>query len=361
MMRFDILTLFPEIFPNVLNSSILGRAVKKNLLSFNFVNIRDFSNDIHGKVDDYPYGGGCGMLMQAQPIYDAYKSVVDPDEKKPLTVFLSPRGRKFDQEIAKEMVQSKHIVLICGHYEGIDQRVIDEISDFELSIGDYVLTGGELGAMVVCDAVSRMVPGVLSEEAGFVCESHYNGLLEYPQYTRPPVWHDRKVPDVLLSGHQENIDAWRHEKALQLTENVRPDLYYSSNNLPLSAREITSKEVAFELIGFSLHNQDDIFKKKRKLLQKLRRKGYMVQDDFKVYNCHQTLNEKLKGEHNFVVISDETTDSIHFENPALWIANEHDTGSIYPSKLKWDDDNTIYEEISRFLSISHIVKKFSKI
>ena len=177
MMQFDILTLFPEIFPNVLETSILGRAVKNKLLSFKYTNIRDYSKDKHNRVDDYPYGGGCGMVMQPQPIYDAYKDITSDCTEKPLTIFLSPRGKTFNQEIAKEMVNHNRIILICGHYEGIDQRVIDEIADYELSVGDFVLTGGELGAMIVCDAVSRLVPGVLAEEESFIGESHYNSLL----------------------------------------------------------------------------------------------------------------------------------------------------------------------------------------
>ena len=359
MIQFDILTLFPEIFPNVLETSVLGRAVQKNLLSFNYVNIRDYSTDIHNKVDDYPYGGGCGMLMQAQPIYDAYTSVLKDGESKPLTVFLSPRGRTFNQEIAKEMSKHEHIVLVCGHYEGIDQRVIDEIGDFELSIGDYVLTGGELGAMVVCDAVSRMVPGVLAEEAGFVGESHYDGLLEYPQFTRPPVWKNRSVPDVLLSGHQKNIDSWRHEQSLTLTEKVRPDLFYSTKHTPMAARKSTVEDVSFELIGFSLNNADEVFKTKRKLFQKLQRKGFGVKDSFKVFDKYEKIITKLENTSISVVVSDINSAKIEFLNPTIWLSNEHNTDSLFPYKVNLDGDD-VYEEISRFLSIATIVKKFSK-
>ena len=224
MMKFDILTLFPEVFSGVLNSSILKNASNKGILEFNYINIRDFTNNKHKRVDDYPYGGGAGMLLQTQPIFDAYKFVLDNSEKRPKTIYLSPRGKVFNQEIAKELANEEHIVLICGHYEGIDQRIIDEVCDYELSIGDYVLTGGELAAMVVCDSVSRLVPGVLSCEESYSGESHYNGLLEYPQYTRPPVFHNVEVPDVLLSGNDKKIAKWREERAYEITEKVRPDL-----------------------------------------------------------------------------------------------------------------------------------------
>ena len=224
MMKFDILTLFPEVFSGVLNSSILKNASQKGILEFNYINIRYFTNNKHKRVDDYPYGGGAGMLLQTQPIYDAYKYILDNSEKRPKTIYLSPRGRVFNQEIAKELSKEEHIVLICGHYEGIDQRIIDEICDYELSIGDYVLTGGELAAMVVCDSVSRLVPGVLSCEESYSGESHYDGLLEYPQYTRPPVFHNVEVPDVLLSGNDKNILKWREDRAYEITEKIRPDL-----------------------------------------------------------------------------------------------------------------------------------------
>lgn len=224
MMKFDILTLFPEVFSSVLNSSILKRGAEKGLLNFNYINIRDFTNDKHKRVDDYPYGGGAGMLMQTQPIYDAYKYALDNVKKRPKTIYLSPRGKVFNQEVAKELAKEEHIVLICGHYEGIDQRIIDEICDYELSIGDFVLTGGELAAMVVCDSVSRLVPGVLAGEESYSCESHYDGMLEFPQYTRPPVYHNVEVPAVLLSGNDKKIEKWRNDRAYEITAKVRPDL-----------------------------------------------------------------------------------------------------------------------------------------
>lgn len=237
MMRFDILTLFPEVF-SAFNYSIIKNACDKGILEFNYINIRDFSNDKHKRVDDYTYGGGAGMLMQPQPIYDAYQYVLDNSKKRPKTIYLSPRGKVFNQQIAKELAKEEQIVLICGHYEGIDQRIIDEICDYELSIGDFVLTGGEQAAIVVCDAVSRLVPGVLSGEESYTCESHYNNMLEFEQYTRPPVFHDVKVPDVLLSGNQKLIDKWRDEKSYEITLANRPDL--------LNGKAINKFEPPFE-------------------------------------------------------------------------------------------------------------------
>ncbi len=223
-MRIDILTLFPEMVDGALSESIIGRARSNNLIEINCINIRDFSKDKHRRVDDYPYGGGTGMVMQPQPIYDACKSIIDSVEKKPVIIYMSPQGKVFNQSVAKELLAYEHIVLLCGHYEGVDERVIEEIVDFELSIGDFVLTGGELPAIVIADCVARLVPGVLAEEASFTDESHYNGLLEYPQYTRPPEFMGRKVPEVLLSGHHKNIEAWRKEQSILRTKQKRPDL-----------------------------------------------------------------------------------------------------------------------------------------
>ena len=228
-MKIDILTLFPEMVDNILSESIIGRARANNKIEINCINIRDFSKDKHRRVDDYPYGGGMGMVMQPQPIYDAYKSIVDKSETKPVVIYMSPQGRVFNQTIAKELVSYEHIILLCGHYEGVDERIIEEIVDFELSIGDYVLTGGELPAAVVADCVARLVPGVLSDDMSFIDESHYNNLLEYPQYTRPPEFMGRKVPEVLLSGHHKNIEAWREEQSFKRTKIKRPDLLGENN------------------------------------------------------------------------------------------------------------------------------------
>lgn len=216
-LRVDILTLFPEMFDAVLNSSIIGRAVENGILEINCVQIRDFAFNKHRQVDDYPYGGGQGMVMQAEPIYLAYMSVCEGLSYKPKTIYLSPQGKTFRQSTAKRLSKDKHLVLICGHYEGVDQRVLDEIVDMEISIGDFVLTGGEIGAMAVVDATARMIPGVLASEACFSDESHFDGLLEYPQYTRPSVWHEREVPEVLLSGNHKLIEEWKRFSALKNT------------------------------------------------------------------------------------------------------------------------------------------------
>lgn len=223
-MRFHILTLFPEMFSGVLHESMLGRAEKNNIIEFDIINIRDFACNKHNRVDDYPYGGGRGMVMQAEPIYRAYESICEKLEGKPHVIYMSPKGKVFSQAHAVRLSRKENLVILCGHYEGVDQRIIDEIVDEEISIGDYVLTGGEIPAMAVIDSVSRMIEGVLSNEDSFCDESHYGGLLEYPHYTRPPVFHGVKVPDVLLSGNHALIAKWRHEKAIEETRNKRPDL-----------------------------------------------------------------------------------------------------------------------------------------
>ena len=222
-MKFHILTLFPEMVMNGLNTSIIGRAAAQGLLSLNAVNIRDYTLDKHGKVDDYPYGGGAGMLMQAQPVYDAYQAVAG--EKKVRTIYVTPQGTPFTQKKAEEFAEEEELVFLCGHYEGIDERVLEEIVTDYVSIGDYVLTGGELPAMVMIDAISRLVPGVLNNEVSAETESFHNDLLEYPQYSRPEEWHGRKVPQVLLSGNHKNINQWRLEQSQERTAKRRPDLY----------------------------------------------------------------------------------------------------------------------------------------
>ena len=218
-MKFDVLTLFPEMF-ETMNKSIIGRAIEKDLININLVNIRDFSKDKHKNVDDTPYGGGAGMVIRPDVVYDAYQSVKTPESK---VIYMSPQGKVLNQKKVVELSKEKHLILLCGHYEGIDQRVLDEIVDEEISIGDYVLTGGELPAMVVIDSVSRYVEGVISKESTSE-ESFSNGLLEYPQYTRPEVFNGVKVPDVLISGHHENIRKWREEKSLEFTKMKRPEL-----------------------------------------------------------------------------------------------------------------------------------------
>ncbi len=224
-MKFDVLTLFPELFVSVMGESIIGRAQKNGLVEINAVNIRDYSKDKHRKVDDYPFGGGNGMVMMCQPVIDAYNAITEGMEQKPKVLYMSPQGKVLTQEMAKELSTQEHLILLCGHYEGIDERIIEEIVDEEVSIGDYVLTGGELPAMVLIDCVSRLIPGVLSTEGSFSDESHFNGLLEYPQYTRPADYNGNKVPDVLLSGHHANIEKWRMQQSLDRTREKRPDLY----------------------------------------------------------------------------------------------------------------------------------------
>ena len=231
-MRFDVLTLFPEMLEAVLGGSIIGRAQKDDLIDLNFVQIRSYSNDKHRRVDDYPYGGGTGMLMAAQPIYDAYRSVTDGLGYKPHTVYMSPKGSVFNQNTAKRLLEKKHIVILCGHYEGVDQRVLDEIIDEEISVGDYVLTGGELPACIVIDCVARLLDGVLADKICHEEESLSSGLLEYPQYTRPAEFLGRKVPEVLLSGNHAAVDAWRYEKAFAKTMLYRPDILDKKRTLP---------------------------------------------------------------------------------------------------------------------------------
>lgn len=218
------MTLFPEMCERVMDESIIGRARRSGKVEIVCTNIRDFSGNKHNKVDDTPYGGGMGMVMSAQPIYDCYNSLYNEGEEKPHLIYMSPKGETFTQKKAVELSKKDRIVLLCGHYEGIDQRVIDEIVDEELSLGDYVLTGGELPALTVADAVCRMLPGVLSDDLCFEEESHFSGLLEYPQYTKPAVWNKRTVPEVLLSGNHAKIADWRKIQSILLTINKRPDM-----------------------------------------------------------------------------------------------------------------------------------------
>ncbi len=234
-MRFHILTLFPQMVKQGLETSIIGKAVEKGILSLNLVNIRDYTADRHNKVDDYPYGGGAGMVMQAQPIYDAWKSVVDALGYRPRCIYLSPQGQLFNQPMAKALAGEEDIILLCGHYEGVDERVLEEIVTEQVSIGDYVLTGGELAAMVMTDAIARMVPGVLTNEESGSTESLEGGLLEYPQYSRPVEWQGRRVPDVLLSGDHQRVEVWRREQSVLRTLEHRPELLEKAS---LSRQEV---------------------------------------------------------------------------------------------------------------------------
>jgi tRNA (guanine37-N1)-methyltransferase len=238
-MNFHLLTLFPEMVMSGLDTSIIGRAVKAGLLSIDAVNIRDYAYNKHQSVDDYPYGGGAGMLMQAEPVFQAYSAVMERIQeknpgRKPRVVYLSPQGRTFSQRIAEEFAKEEELILLCGHYEGIDERVLEEIVTDYISIGDYVLTGGELPAMVMVDTISRLVPGVLHNEVSAELESFQESLLEYPQYSRPEEWHGKKVPEVLLSGHHANIEKWRRRQSVIRTALNRPDL--------LEKAELTEEE-----------------------------------------------------------------------------------------------------------------------
>lgn len=232
-MRFHILTLFPEMVMQGLLTSITGRAVKQNKIAIEATNIRDYTLDKHAKVDDYPYGGGAGMLMQAQPVYDAYRSVADriPEGAKKRVVYVTPQGTPFTQQMAQDFAACDDLILLCGHYEGIDERVLEEVVTDYVSIGDYVLTGGELASMVIVDAVARLVPDVLNNDQSAETESFHGNLLEYPQYSRPEVWHDKKVPQVLLSGNQKKINEWRLEQSVIRTQERRPDLYVKYEEL----------------------------------------------------------------------------------------------------------------------------------
>ena len=233
-MNYHVLTLFPEMIENGMNTSITGRAITKGLLSLEAINIRDFAFNKHQKVDDYPYGGGAGMLMQAEPVYLSYESIAERIGRKPRVIFLTPQGKTFNQDMAKEFALEEDLVFLWGHYEGIDERVLEEIVTDYVSNGDYVLTGGELPAMVMMDSISRMVPGVLNNQESGETESFSGNLLEYPQYSRPEEWHGKKVPEVLLSGHHANVDKWRREQSIIRTAKWRPDL--------LPKADLTNKE-----------------------------------------------------------------------------------------------------------------------
>ena len=236
MKQFFVLTLFPEMIQQTLSHSIMGRAQKEGHISVEAINIRDYTLNKQKHVDDYPYGGGAGMVMQAQPIYDAYQSIAEKAQGARV-VYMTPQGRPFTQRIAEELSQEENLVFLCGHYEGIDERIIEEIVTDEISLGDFVLTGGELAAITIIDAVSRLVPGVLGKEDSFADESFSDGLLEYPQYTRPPVFHGKEVPEIRSSGHHANIAKWRREQSLIRTVKKRPDL--------LETAELTAKERQF--------------------------------------------------------------------------------------------------------------------
>ncbi|MBR6307172.1 MAG: tRNA (guanosine(37)-N1)-methyltransferase TrmD [Lachnospiraceae bacterium] len=247
-MFYHVLTLFPEMITESLNMSIIGRALDKEYISLEAVQIRDYTLDKHNKVDDYTYGGGAGMLMQAQPVYDCceavQKSIEDAGRKRSRVIYVTPGGHTFNQKMAEDFAREEDLIFLCGHYEGIDERVLEEVVTDYVSIGDYVLTGGELPAMVMIDCISRLVPGVLSNAESSMIESFSNGLLEYPQYTRPEEWHGKKVPEILLSGHHANVEKWRLEQSLIKTQKIRPDLYdaYMEAHPPIVKKKRRSKK-----------------------------------------------------------------------------------------------------------------------
>lgn len=227
-MRIDILTLFPDMCDTVLGESIIGRARAAGKVEINTIDIRNYTEDKHRRVDDKPYGGGMGMVMQAEPIYKCFNSLCEQIGSKPHLLYMTPQGKTLTQQRVKELSKLDNIAILCGHYEGIDERIIEELEPEEISVGDYVLTGGELPALIVADSVSRMLPGVLSDDECFEEESHYNSLLEYPQYTHPSEWNSRNVPEVLLSGHHANVDKWRRQQSLKRTLERRPDMLDSA-------------------------------------------------------------------------------------------------------------------------------------
>lgn len=249
-MRFDVMTLFPEMIINGLGTSITGRAMEKGILNIRAWNIRDYAFNKHNSVDDYPYGGGAGMLMQAEPVYQTYRAICEDSQlsdtkQRPRVIYLSPQGQTFHQQMAEDLAKEEHLILLCGHYEGIDERVLEEVVTDYVSIGDYVLTGGELPAMIMIDAISRMIPGVLHNDSSAEFESFQDNLLEYPHYSRPEVWHDKKVPPILLSGHHANVEKWRREQSVIRTAKWRPDLLERAELSPkekLLAEEILNNK-----------------------------------------------------------------------------------------------------------------------
>ena len=239
-MDFHVLTLFPDMVMQGLNTSIIGRAIEEGIINLKDTNIRDYTNEKHGKTDDYPYEGGAGMVMQAQPVYDAFKAITEDLPYKPRVIYLTPQGRVFNQQAARELAVEKGLIFLCGHYEGIDERVIEEIVTDEFSIGDFVVTGGEMPAMLMIDAISRMIPGVLHNLDSAEGDSFGDGLLEYPQYSRPEVWNGKRVPPILLSGDHAKVDAWRRRQAIERTARLRPDLLESANLTEAERAELES-------------------------------------------------------------------------------------------------------------------------
>ena len=362
-MRIDILTLFPEFFSSILNNSITGRAIEKGILEYNFINIRDYADDKHNRVDDYPFGGGLGMLLKPQPIFNAYNSILRSTSKRPKTVYMSPRGRVFNQQIANELASEEHIVIICGHYEGVDQRIIDEICDYELSIGDFVLTGGEIPAIAVCDAVSRLVPGVLSEEDSYETESHYNGLLEFSQYTRPRVFNGKEIPEILLSGNQSEIDKWKYENSVEITKINRPDLYEKH----FSEQIVTQEELKVSLLLLG-NTQKCNFKVLPELEMQLKKRNVKI-DNLFVNELTTAMQDNLVvlicGEHEFdfnliknrkqnIIFAVRETDTIALTDEIVNIAT---VPSDFLFDLSFKSISEISEQIELFLKAVQLKNK----
>lgn len=242
-MTIDIMTLFPDMIDSVMQTSVIGKAQKRGLIQIRATNIRDYSPTYNRRTDDYPYGGGKGLVMLAEPLYLCHKAICEQAGGHVHTVFMGPQGRRFNQDVARELLGKKHVIFVCGHYEGVDERFLEECVDEEISLGDFVVTGGEIPAMAMADAICRMVPGVLAEEVCFTDESHWDGLLEYPQYTRPEEWRGRRVPDILLSGHHVNIEKWRRRQSLLRTLKRRPALLKKA---PLSVQDVLTLEDILE-------------------------------------------------------------------------------------------------------------------
>ena len=260
-MNYYVMTLFPEMIEQGMHTSIIGRAMTKGLLSLETVNIRDYSVAGNGRIDDYPYGGGAGMVMQAEPVYRAYEALTGRIGRRPRLIYLTPQGRVFDQAMAAELAKEEDLIFLCGHYEGIDERVLEEIATDFVSIGDYVLTGGELPSMVMMDSIARMVPGVLSNQESGETESFQDGLLEYPQYSRPELWHEKAVPPVLLSGHHGNVDRWRRNQSILRTLHRRPEL--------LSQAVFDKKDKKFLRAVLSGEEAEPVTEEEKRILVKL--------------------------------------------------------------------------------------------
>ncbi len=326
-MRYHVLTLFPEMIHQAANTSIVGRALKNGAIHLETTNIRDFSANKHMRVDDYPYGGGAGMVMEAEPVFRAYESVKEKVGYKPRTVYLTPQGKVLNQTMVEEFALDEELILLCGHYEGIDERVLEEIVTDYVSIGDYVLTGGELGAMVMIDAISRFVPGVLSNEESSQFESLQDNLLEYPHYTRPEIWHEKKVPEVLLSGDHKRIEAWRHEQSIQRTTKRRPDLFKKSYRVHLAFFGSPDLKNQAEELCNALSRYGELLNFNRK---KLRRQRYC-------FECQDML----------LILADKEI----IENPGEPEAFLNMTGRMTPCFILIADDGGHREKVEQKLRI----------